>query len=64
MTTKEKLVHEIQELPDPIVDEVMDFVQFLKRRKGLHPSEPMLLSEDALQKEWLNDTEDDAWQNL
>ena len=64
MTTKEKLVHEIEDLPDPVVDEVMDFVQFLKRKKGLSPSEPMLLSEEALKKEWMNDAEDEAWRNL
>lgn len=64
MTIKEKLVHEIEDLPEPVIDEVMDFVQFLKRKKGLSPSEPMLLSEETLKKEWMNDAEDEAWRNL
>ncbi len=64
MTTKEKIVREIEELPEPVLDEIMDFVRFLKHKKEHAPSETMLLSEAALQKDWLNEAEDEAWKNL
>jgi len=64
MTKKEQLLHEIEELPDSVVDEVMEFVQFLKQKRGTASSETMLLSEDSLKKDWLNDAEDEAWKHL
>ena len=30
MTKKEMLINEIKQVPEPILDEVLDFVQFLK----------------------------------
>lgn len=64
MTKKEQLVQELEELPDAAVDEVMDFVRFLKKKHGALPSESMLLSEETLKKDWLNETEDEAWKHL
>ncbi len=64
MTKKEQLLHEIKELPESVVDEVMDFVQFLKQKRGSVSSETMLLSEDSLKKEWLTEVEDEAWKHL
>ena len=64
MTTREKIVQEIEELPEPVLDEIMDFVRFLKHKKEQAPSETMLLSEAALEKDWVNEAEDEAWKNL
>jgi len=64
MTTKEKIVQEIDELPESVLDEIMDFVRFLKQKKKHAPSETMLLSEAVLKKEWVNEAEDEAWKNL
>jgi len=64
VTTKEKIIREIEELPAPVLNEIMDFVQFLKQKKEQAPSETMFLSEAALEKDWLNEAEDEAWKNL
>jgi glutaredoxin 2 len=63
MTTKELLFNEIEDAPEPVLAEVLDFVQFLKRkvRPGL---ETALASEAVLARDWLRPEEDEAWQNL
>ena len=64
MTKKETLINELENLPEPAIDEVLEFVQFLKFRKKIKPTETMLLSENSLKREWLSDDEDEAWTNL
>ena len=63
MTTKELLFSEIEDAPEPLLAEILDFIQFLKHkiRPGL---ETALSSQAALAKDWLSPEEDDAWQNL
>lgn len=34
MSTREALLHEIQEAPEPLLNEVLDFVQFLRAKAG------------------------------
>ncbi|MFY9826784.1 MAG: DUF2281 domain-containing protein [Thermoanaerobaculia bacterium] len=63
MTTKELLFNEIEDAPEPVLAEILDFVQFLKRkvRPGL---ETALASEAVLAKNWLSPEEDEAWRDL
>lgn len=63
VTTKELLFNEIEDAPEPVLAEILDFVQFLKRkvRPGL---ETALASEAVLARDWLRPEEDEAWQNL
>ena len=64
MTKKEMLINEIKQVPEPLLDEVLDFVQFLKIKvvkKGLATA---VASESSLKKDWLKAEEDDAWQGL
>jgi hypothetical protein len=64
MTTKELLLNEIEQTPSPLLEEILDFVQFLKV-KALHPGlETARASERALGKDWLRPEEDEAWQGL
>jgi hypothetical protein len=62
--TKETLIRELEDLPEVSLQEVCDFVQFLKRKATQGHLETALLSESALQKDWLTPEEDEAWQNL
>ncbi len=64
MTKFETLVHEAESIPDAVLDEVLDFLRFLKSRQLLALPETALLSEDVLSRDWLTAEEDAAWQTL
>jgi hypothetical protein len=64
MSKKELLIREIDQIPEPFLDEVMDFVQFLKTRMAKQVLDITIASESSLKKDWLKPEEDDAWQNL
>ncbi len=61
---KRNLLNEIDELPDSSLDEVLDFVRFVKLKLKVVSSETALLSESALKKDWTRPEEDAAWSNL
>jgi hypothetical protein len=64
MNAKELLLKEVDNIPEFILEEVWDFLQFLKVKYDIDKLESSLLSESALQKDWLKSEEDEAWQNL
>ncbi|AFY55031.1 Protein of unknown function (DUF2281) [Rivularia sp. PCC 7116] len=64
MTIKEKLLQEIEKAPEPLLQEVLDFIQFLQNKRQQEKLEITLLSESSLQKDWLKPEEDEAWQDL
>lgn len=63
MDKREEIVRELKHIPEPLLDEVMDFVQFIKF-KHADKVESALLSEASLAKDWLSPEEDEAWQDL
>jgi hypothetical protein len=64
VTTKELLFNEIERAPEPLLEEILDFVQFLKGKAQRLGLETALASEAVLAKDWLRPEEDEAWQNL
>lgn len=64
MSTKELLQREIAEVPEPLLDEVLDFLQFLKTKIVKERMDTAIASESALKKDWLKPEEDEAWQSL
>jgi len=64
MNTKELLINEIEEAPEPLLTEVLDFVHFLKAKIVREELDIAIMSESALSKDWLKPEEDEAWQNL
>lgn len=63
MGKRELLLHEIEEAPEPVVEELLEIVRFRKR----DPRErdlTTLASETALGRDWLRPEEDDAWRDL
>ncbi|MCM0594241.1 MAG: DUF2281 domain-containing protein [Gloeotrichia echinulata IR180] len=64
MTIKEQLLQEIEKVPEPLLQEVLDFIQFLQNKRQQEKLEITLLSESSLQKDWLKPEEEEAWQNL
>jgi len=64
MSTKELLLNEIEHFPEPFLDEVLDFMNFLKTKSVQERLEVTVISESSLKKDWLRPEEDKAWQNL
>lgn len=64
MPSRAVLIQEIETVPEPLLDEVMDFIQFVKAkslREGIYTA---IASESSLQKDWLCAEEDSAWDDL
>jgi hypothetical protein len=64
MDTKELLVNEIEQVPEPFLSEVLDFVHFIKARIAREKLDVAVISESSLGKDWLKPEEDEAWQGL
>jgi hypothetical protein len=64
MGEKEVVLREIDDLPRTLLQEVLDFVRFLKSKSNQERLETALLSETALGKDWLRPEEDEAWRDL
>ena len=64
MTSVNQLIHEIETLPTEYVQEVLNFVEYLKSKKLKDIPETMILSEKALAKDWDTPEEDEAWASL
>jgi hypothetical protein len=64
MSTKELLLHEIEQVPEPFLVEVIDFINYLKTKIVRERFDVALMSESSLGKDWLKPVEDEAWQNL
>ena len=64
MPSRALLMQEIETVPEPLLDEVMDFIQFVKAksmREGIYTA---IASESSLKKDWLCAEEDNAWDDL
>lgn len=61
---RDVLWRETEGLPAPLLDEVLDFVRFLKVKAASEKAETAILSESALEKDWLRPEEDEAWRDL
>ena len=64
MNKKELIAKEIEQVPESFLEEVLDFVRFLKSKRAQDKLEPTLLSESVLRKDWLRTEEDEAWGDL
>ncbi|MFQ5676502.1 MAG: DUF2281 domain-containing protein [bacterium] len=64
MSPKEIILLEIERVPEEVLEEILDFVKFLKQRKSLDMFGITAASESALKKDWLRPEEDKAWQHL
>ena len=64
MTKKESVMNEIEQIPEPFLEEVLDFVHFLKAKITKERLDTAIASESSLKKDWLRPEEDEAWQSL
>lgn len=64
MSTRELIIKEVEELPEPLQREVYDFARFLRQKSTDESFNGLLLSESTLRKDWDTPEEDAAWANL
>jgi hypothetical protein len=71
MTTiaKNKVIKELEDIPDGLLNELMEFIHFLKFRKKNQYKEndsidTSLASEKSLSYDWLKPEEDEVWKDL
>jgi len=65
MNRKKLLLNEINRIPEPLIDEALDFIRFLKSKiKNKKQMYTAILSTTSLKKDWLKSEEDKAWENL
>ena len=65
MLIKETLAQEIKNLPENLLQEIYDYILFLKyRKKKGEEIETHFASENSLAKDWNTPEEDEAWKDL
>ena len=64
MTKKDLVSKEIEGFPDNLLDEVLDFIEYLKLKVSKGKMETAILSEAVLKKDWVLLEENEAWKNL
>ena len=64
MSKKELLLNEIEQTPESLLDNVLEYLRFLKTKLAQERLDTAIASESALKKDWLRPEEDEAWQSL
>jgi uncharacterized protein DUF2281 len=64
MSTQELIIKEVENLPEPLQQEVYNFARSLRERSADESFNGLLLSESALRQDWDTPGEDAAWANL
>jgi hypothetical protein len=64
MSTLEQITHELEQVPEPYLEEILEFIQFIRSKAFREKSALMKMSESALAKNWLTPEEDEAWRDL
>lgn len=64
MSKKDTIIAELDKVPEKVLDEILDYINFLKEKLIKQKLETALMSESSLKKDWLQPEEDEAWQDL
>ena len=64
MTNRDRLIKELEDLPEPALDAVLDFVRSIRTKEDRIVGDTALASEEALARDWLRPEEDEAWSDL
>jgi hypothetical protein len=64
MVQKEDLFREIESLPQNLLEEVAEFIGYLKQKNSDKRIDITVASEFSLGKDWLKSKEDEAWRSL
>jgi len=64
MSKKEVRLSEIEQTPESLLDNVLDYLRFLKTKLAQERLDTAIASETVLKKDWQRPEEDRAWQSL
>ncbi|MBI2487329.1 MAG: DUF2281 domain-containing protein [Deltaproteobacteria bacterium] len=64
MSKKELISKELDQIPESFLEEILDFIRFLRTKAAMEKLETAIASESSLQKDWLRPEEDEAWRDL
>ena len=64
MEVKELIFKEIENVPEPYLVEILDFIRFLEAKTSEQKMGLAIASETSLKKDWLRPEEDAAWRDL
>lgn len=64
MGIRETLLEELEEAPEPVLEELLQFLHLLQNRETGPRAALPLLSESSLARDWLRPEEDEAWAHL
>ena len=64
MSAKDLIIQEMEQVPEALLEEVLDFLRFFKTKEMQEKLEIPVLSESSLEKDWLLPEEDEAWRDL
>jgi len=64
MSKKDTIISELDRLPEKVLDDILDYINFLKGKIIKEKMDITLNSESSLKKDWLRPEEDNAWQDL
>ena len=64
MTTKDAIIHAVEELPAEYLDELAAYLRQMQLRAANQNVPTALASEKVLARDWLRPEEDEAWREL
>lgn len=64
MNKRDLIVKELEQVPEPLLKEVIGFIRILKEKQLREKLAVSILSESSLEKDWLSPEEDEAWRDL
>ena len=64
MTVKERLIHELDQIPESFLEKLLDMIEDLQSDLQKERQDFLLASESSLKKDWLKPEEDEAWKDL
>jgi hypothetical protein len=64
MSKKSEIIAELENIPENLLEDVLDYINFLKSKINRQKIATALASESILKKDWLLPEEDEAWRDL
>lgn len=64
MGTAERVCEEIMQLPEPLLQEVLDFANFLRSKAGQQDLGNLMLAQEASLKNAWDDDADEVWNDV
>ena len=64
MSKKDEIVSELENIPENLLDDVLDYINFIKSKAFKQEMATALASEPILKQDWLLPEEDEAWRDL